>query len=376
MAARRDEDVLVLVSVAADAPHSVLTPFLAQSYSNYPTYDYLFQTTDTAFQRKIITAMYQELIFPPMQEKATGVCILAVGRSCATLMGGLFIATRSFDAASAVHGLSDPAETYAKIWRDVWRAEPRKYPTGGAGGDAAPCAQGHIGAFRRAVATIWLACCIGPFALRRLLRYSSRGRELNRRFACALADEASGAPAPMWRIDHLFVRPEYRGRGLCKRLVHAAIDGADEARAALYLSTSAVVNVPMYEKLGFHIVGAATSATRGGAAFADAPRAKRLVRERLAAGLAGGGPRGLMTTGMARAPQGRPVPSIAAESSGGKRKSQRQKAGAVGLLVDASMNVCRQHHSQHQQAVEADSMRLVACVVVLASCVVWRCSRT
>ena len=135
MAARRDEDVLVLVSVAADAPHSVLTPFLAQSYSNYPTYDYLLQTTDTAFQRKIITAMYQELIFPPMQEKATGVCILAVGRSCATLMGGLFIATRSFDAASAVHGLSDPAETYAKIWRDVWRAEPRKYPTGGAGGD-------------------------------------------------------------------------------------------------------------------------------------------------------------------------------------------------------------------------------------------------
>lgn len=373
--ARRDEDVLVLVSVAADAPHAQLTPFLAQSYSNYPTYDYLLQTADTAYQRRILTVLYREIIFPVMQENATGVCILAVGRSCGTVMGGLFISTRSFETTVA-HGLSDPAETYGKIWRDVWLAEPTRHPVGA---DAAPCTQTRIGVLCRAVATVWLACCIGPFALRRLLRYSSRGRELNRQFACALAGGASGAPVPMWRIDHLFVRPEYRRAGLCRRLIHAAIDGADEASAVLYLSTSAAVNVPMYQKLGFHVVGAATSAGRE--TFVDAANAERLLQERLVdVGRIGGGRLGgLMTTGMARAPRGRRVPSIAPESRGGQNKStsksKRRGGGAVGLLLDASMSVCRQHHSQHQDAVETDSMRLVACVVMLGAGLVWRCTR-
>ena len=101
----------------------------------------------------------------------------------------------------------------------------------------------------------------------------------------------------MWRIDHVFVRREYRRRGVCRRMVQAACEYADEADAVLYLSTSAVPNVRVYKALGFRVVGAAPSDSEG---YLDAASAEARV-DQLLLEEEGGRGAALLTTGMARA---------------------------------------------------------------------------
>ena len=235
----------IAVAVAADAPHSALTPYLAESYSSYPTYDHIMPSATEAFRRRFLTIVYRDLVFSEQTTSDRGVCITAVDRTSGEIMGSLFVALRTFDQRAS-QSLSDPADTFGLIWRDIWRAEPLKYPHGsGVASQRRQPLRDIVRVLRTQVATCWLACMLGPWALRRLLRYGARGRELNRRFAVALAggaDAAAQMPAAMWRVDHVFVRQHYRRRGVCRRLFQAACEGADEAGATLYLSTSAAHN--------------------------------------------------------------------------------------------------------------------------------------
>ena len=118
-------------------------------------------------------------------------------------------------SGSHAHGLRDPVDSFGELVDSC------------TAGDSTVLRQG-LHRMHVHLCTLWLSCQMGPFALSRLLRYGAHGKELNRRFAAALGGR-DDQPAPMWRIDHVFVRPEWRGRGICRRLINIACVGADTA---------------------------------------------------------------------------------------------------------------------------------------------------
>lgn len=266
MRSETSDDVCVSTLPAGAAPHSALASLVAESYTDSPTYNYILQTTGGDFQRRFLTVLYRGIIFPPMRQSSKGVCLLATHNG--EIVGSLFISRRHFDdgSGSHAHGLRDPVDSFGELVDSC------------TAGDSTVLRQG-LHRMHVHLCTLWLSCQMGPFALSRLLRYGAHGKELNRRFAAALGGR-DDQPAPMWRIDHVFVRPEWRGRGICRRLINIACVGADTAGATLYLSTSAATsNVPMYRKLGFEVVGAVASDGE----LLDANHAKRKLHTLAAA---------------------------------------------------------------------------------------------
>jgi hypothetical protein len=67
---------------------------------------------------------------------------------------------------------------------------------------------------------------------------------------------------PHWYLHLLGVRPEMQGKGLSRAVLRPAFDAADRDRVPVYLETMPEANVPMYEKLGFALLG--TTAFPGG----------------------------------------------------------------------------------------------------------------
>jgi GNAT superfamily N-acetyltransferase len=337
-----DTNMEIRVCRATDAPFSLLTPFIAECYSNYPTYNFCLPTSATLYHNFFLRLLYGEVIIPPLAENETGACVLAYEISTGEIMGGtsavlepataarvaaaaparllacwlllsgrgfeprtagLFVDVRSF--GRAVTRLPTPSDTFSKmpsVWREGGSFTTPPYVDPFADPFNLRSALRYL---RVKVATVCLVLATGPLVLSRILGYDARGKELNRRFSVALSGGAAWrTDSSMWRVDTVFVRPLYRGRGVCRQLLAAVCGGADAAMAPLYLSTSsATKNVPMYQRLGFHVVGAVTS--NGDfldAATAEA-RTKRLRADEdadAASGARTAPARMLQTTGLAR----------------------------------------------------------------------------
>ncbi len=62
-------------------------------------------------------------------------------------------------------------------------------------------------------------------------------------------------PGPHWYVPLLGVRPERQGKGLCRALFTAMFAAADRHKVPVYLETMVELNVTIYQKLGFDLVG-------------------------------------------------------------------------------------------------------------------------
>jgi len=61
-------------------------------------------------------------------------------------------------------------------------------------------------------------------------------------------------PEPFWHLDSVAVEPGWQGRGIGSALVEFALERARESKTAVILETGTTRNVPLYERLGFHVV--------------------------------------------------------------------------------------------------------------------------
>jgi GNAT superfamily N-acetyltransferase len=62
-------------------------------------------------------------------------------------------------------------------------------------------------------------------------------------------------PGPHHYIAILCVRPEAQGKGLARAVLRAVFDAADKDRVPVYLETIPEVNVTIYKKIGFELLG-------------------------------------------------------------------------------------------------------------------------
>lgn len=60
---------------------------------------------------------------------------------------------------------------------------------------------------------------------------------------------------PHWYLHLLGVRPEAQGKGLSRLVLKPMFDLADRHRVPIYLETMPQANVPIYQKLGFDLLG-------------------------------------------------------------------------------------------------------------------------
>jgi ribosomal protein S18 acetylase RimI-like enzyme len=68
---------------------------------------------------------------------------------------------------------------------------------------------------------------------------------------------------PLWHLDSVAVLPGWQGRGLGSALVEFGLEHARESGTAMVLETGTQRNVPLYERLGFHVVEEADSPEGG-----------------------------------------------------------------------------------------------------------------
>jgi ribosomal protein S18 acetylase RimI-like enzyme len=68
---------------------------------------------------------------------------------------------------------------------------------------------------------------------------------------------------PLWHLDSVAVAPGWQGRGIGSALIEFGLEHARESGAAMVLETGTQRNVPLYERLGFHIVEEAHSPQGG-----------------------------------------------------------------------------------------------------------------
>ena len=61
-------------------------------------------------------------------------------------------------------------------------------------------------------------------------------------------------PEPSWHLDSVAVEPGWQGRGIGSALVEFGLERTSESNAAVILETGTPRNVPLYERLGFHVV--------------------------------------------------------------------------------------------------------------------------
>ena len=70
-------------------------------------------------------------------------------------------------------------------------------------------------------------------------------------------------PEPLWHLDTVAVEPGWQGRGIGSRLIEFALKQASQSDVAMVLETGTPRNVPLYQRLGFHIVEEADSPEGG-----------------------------------------------------------------------------------------------------------------
>jgi ribosomal protein S18 acetylase RimI-like enzyme len=85
-----------------------------------------------------------------------------------------------------------------------------------------------------------------------LLRHSPEAVPLVLARRRAVARASAGLT---WHLAFLATTPEYRGRGLARRLLDRQVARCDEDGAAAWLETTDPVNPPIYEKFGFTTIG-------------------------------------------------------------------------------------------------------------------------
>jgi ribosomal protein S18 acetylase RimI-like enzyme len=68
---------------------------------------------------------------------------------------------------------------------------------------------------------------------------------------------------PVWHLDSVAVAPGSQGRGVGSALIEFALERAGESDTAMVLETGTQRNVPLYERLGFHVVEEADSPEGG-----------------------------------------------------------------------------------------------------------------
>jgi GNAT superfamily N-acetyltransferase len=59
---------------------------------------------------------------------------------------------------------------------------------------------------------------------------------------------------PLWHLDSVAVLPGWQGRGIGSALIEFGLEHARESGTAMVLETGTHRNVPLYERLGFHVV--------------------------------------------------------------------------------------------------------------------------
>lgn len=116
---------------------------------------------------------------------------------------------------------------------------------GGAAGWLPP-ERGFISPWRQAKAGLWrLPFAAGWTGLRRLLLYGTLGEELH---------HASAAEAH-WFLVAIGVDPDCQRQGIAASLIEPIQQRAARDGVFCYLDTHNPVNVPIYERLGFRVVG-------------------------------------------------------------------------------------------------------------------------
>src|SRR5205807_10428327 len=68
---------------------------------------------------------------------------------------------------------------------------------------------------------------------------------------------------PLWHLDSVGVAPGWQGRGIGSALIEFGLEQARESGTAMVLETGTQRNVPLYERLGFHVVDEADSPESG-----------------------------------------------------------------------------------------------------------------
>jgi len=85
-----------------------------------------------------------------------------------------------------------------------------------------------------------------------------------RRFELFWEWVASKVPRePLWHLDSVAVAPGWQGRGIGSALIEFGLEHARESGIAMVLETGTPHNVPLYERLGFHVVEEADSPEGG-----------------------------------------------------------------------------------------------------------------
>jgi ribosomal protein S18 acetylase RimI-like enzyme len=87
-------------------------------------------------------------------------------------------------------------------------------------------------------------------------RLGVRGSLMLGRIARSLdATRAAHVSGPHWYLALLGVRPDRKGQGLARVVLGPVFERADRDRLACYLETHDQVNVGIYRRLGFEVVG-------------------------------------------------------------------------------------------------------------------------
>jgi GNAT superfamily N-acetyltransferase len=68
---------------------------------------------------------------------------------------------------------------------------------------------------------------------------------------------------PLWHLDSVAVEPGWQGRGIGSALVEFGLARTRATNTAVILETGTPRNVPLYERLGFHVVEEADSPEGG-----------------------------------------------------------------------------------------------------------------
>ena len=215
-------------------------PLVAEAFCNYPTYNFILRGRTVAFRRWFLAAMYRELVFSSNSPVDGRVWLIAIETTTGRIAGGLYLSSHGDSDESlklrspgavvlqTTHQRDCPGAvvlqtTYQRDWARSW------FNT-------------VLLNLRSSAFTLALTLACGPLALRRLLRYSARGKLLSRAFAIQLAAGTSAvatgaakvisgqqvasfgsgfsgssvggsslSPGWHWRIDHIFVTPAHQG---------------------------------------------------------------------------------------------------------------------------------------------------------------------
>ncbi|QEG27374.1 Acetyltransferase (GNAT) family protein [Gemmata obscuriglobus] len=108
---------------------------------------------------------------------------------------------------------------------------------------------------RREWPTPWAFVCCGAVSLGVHLRPRAALQMIRIGVAFDEARERHLGARPHWYVHLLGVRPGAQGRGLARAVLAPVFAAADRSGVPVYLETMPEANVPIYQKLGFALVG-------------------------------------------------------------------------------------------------------------------------